>query len=206
MRAKSIVFQICKVLLLVIVGVVVIVWIAFSRKVVELSLGDGVHCRWQLHQWYSGRCVLLCYEHGARKGIVQADKGLFQWPLAAFPGSEKHTIIPVYVLDNTIAVFVIDLKQYNADGIAPPSTLSTTVLFSSFKTRACTKAEVAYLKQLVSDSHELSKNTFALNDPRKDLATLKLRLLKAIELGTKPNEERVGEEHYEAQPQIRPAN
>lgn len=205
-KIKAIVRGIAKATLLMAVALVVTVWILLSRKVVQVSLGEGRECSWQLNQWYSGRCILSCYEHGIRKGFVRTAKGLVEWPIAAFPGLLPNTVIVIHELDNTIAVFTIDLTNSDPKAVPPPASLSTTVLFSNFKVRACTQAEVGYAKEYISQVPSLCQSTFPLNDCNANPEALKRGLLRAVDMGTIPNEQRTGDFHYDAQPQIPPEN
>ena len=204
MRSRAVVIGTVKIVLVVVLAFIAIIWILVSRKVVYISVGNGGQCVWRLNEWYSGRCVLSYYQDGIRKGIVRTHKGAFEWPAAAFSGPDPNSILCIYELDNTIAVFAIDLTEPNEKGIAPPPSLSTTVLFSNFPVRACTKAEVAYLKDCISSSRALANNTFSLSDSRVDLKTLKQNLLRVVDMGTRPNRERTGDSRYDAQPQIVP--
>lgn len=204
MKPKSIVARIFIGILLIAVFVVVSVWIRFNRKVVRIPIGEGRECIWQLNQWYSGWCVLSCYDKGVRSGIVRTSKGFFEWPIAAFPGLLPNTVIVIHELDATIAVFAIDLSQADPGSTRPPPALSTTVLFSNFKARACSQAEVAYAKKFISETPSLCEFTFPLNDCNAQPEALRRGLLRALDMGTIPNEQRSGEFRYDAQPQIRP--
>jgi hypothetical protein len=204
MNLKAILLRLAKILLLIVIALLLFCWITLSRKVVSVSLGEGREGKWQLNQWYTGRCLFSYYENGVFKGNVRTFKGPFEWPVAVFPGLTAETVICIYELDTTIAVFTIDLTKRNTTGIPPPKSLAETVLFSNFEVRACTKAEVAYLNQYISaNALALDTRTFALknsNEPEQ----LKHNLLYAMALGTVPHEERSGDWMYYSHPQIPP--
>lgn len=206
MQTKAILLRSAKILLLIIISLPLIFWIAVSSKVVSVSLGEGREGKWQVNQWYTGRCLFSYYENGVRQGTVRTRKGFFEWPLAVFPGATGTTVICIYALDTTIAVFTIDLTKRNAAGIPPPSSLAETVLFSNFQVRASSKAEVTYLKEYISaNALTLKDTTFALkssDDPER----LKQNTLYAVALGTVPHEERTGDWMHYAHPQIAPEN
>jgi hypothetical protein len=189
-------------------GVVVILvafgWISLSRKVVRISLGQARECVWQINQWYSGKCVLSYYEDGIRKGIVQTGKGLWEWPIAGYPGLSPGSVIALHELDNTVAVFTIDLTEAAPHGVPPPAALSAVVRFSNFRTRACTHSEVAYLKDFISHIELPCQSTFPLNDCKSDPGALKRALLRAVDMGTIPYEQRTGDLRDAAQAQILP--
>jgi hypothetical protein len=204
MHLKGIILKTVTALLVAILLVAVITWIRISRKFVQVAFNHGLECTWQLNQWYSGRSVLSCYEQGVRKGVMRASKGLFDWPIAAFPGPLPNTVIAIHELDTTVAVFTIDLTRPNVKGISPPVALASTVLFSNFKVRPCTQGEVRYLRDYISHLSSPCNSTFPLNDCRADPETLKRGLLRAVDMGTIPNDQRTGDFRYDAQPQILP--
>jgi len=206
-QIKAIITGVAKILLLGVIALLVTYWVAVSRKTVLISLGPGRDCKWQLNHWCTGRCLFSYYEHGVCKGTVRTCKGLFEWPGAVFAGLDGESVICIYELDTTVAVFTIDLTKRNSAGISPPKSLTDTVLFSNFAVRACTKAEVAYVKRYISvNSDVLFKRTFALNDSNVAPERLKKNLLNALALGTTPNEEREVSWRQYSQPQILPEN
>jgi hypothetical protein len=198
--------RLAKMLLLIAAALLVLCWIVISSKVVKLSLGATDQGKWQLNQWYSGKCLLSYYEGPTYKGSTRTAKGLFEWPIAAFPGLTPGTVICIYKLDTTVAVFAIDLTRRSDAGIEPPKSLKDTVLFSNFETRACTKAEVDHLNKHITDNPStLSETIFALWNS-KSPEQLRQDLLYAVSLGTIPNEERNTELKDKSQPQILPEN
>ena len=186
---------------------IVVPWVAISSKVIHFSLAKDREYRWELNRWYSGRCMFSYYEGGVRRGVVRTYKGLFEWPIAVFPGPDVESVICLYELDTTVAVFVIDLTKQSATGIPPPERLRDTVLYSNFGTRACTKAEVAYLRNYISsNSSTLWKNAFKLCGQRFAPAQAKQDLLRTVALGTIPYEERDVTWRDYSKPQLLPEN
>jgi hypothetical protein len=184
-----------------------IFWTLMSTKVVRLSLAAGGECKWELNRWLSGKCVFSYYEEGNCKGEMTTYRGLFERPVGVFPGPNPKVVIGIYELDTTVAVFAIDLTDQDVAGIAPPERLRGTVLFSNFRTRACTGAEVVYLKNYISSSTgPLWQNTFALYGRWVDRAKVKRGLLTSLALGTIPHEERDAESRNHQHPQIPPEN
>jgi hypothetical protein len=199
-------FTIGKVIALIALMLLFGIWALVSSKVVRFSFGNNRECRWELNQWYNGRCVLSYYENGVRKGFVRTAKGPFTWPTAVFPGPDDQTVICIYELDTTIAVFTIELTGQSIADIPPPQSLGNTVLFSNFRVRACSKSEVAYLKNFISTNPgPLWKYAFALFASRIGADHLKEGLLNALAMGTVPHEERNGDFRYDAHPQIPPS-
>jgi hypothetical protein len=194
-----------KLILLGVTGLVLACYAAVSAKVVSFPLGQGGQCRWELNKWYNARCVLSYYENGIRKGILRTDKGLFTWPVAVFPGPANNTIICLYELDTTVAIFTVDLGQVSPKGIPPPERLADTILFSNFRARACTHAEVNYLRNYLSSTRDpLWRNAFAIFGYKIDAEQGRQSLIRALDLGTIPQEERTGEWLYLSHPQIPP--
>lgn len=137
---------------------------------------------------------------------MRTHKGLLEWPIAVFPNADEASLMCLYELDTTIAVFIIDLTKRNNDGVTPPPRLRDTVSFSNFEVRACTKAEVAYAREYISTNADmLRKRIFALHAAREP-EQLKKNLLYALALGTTPNEERDVTLRGYSQPQILPEN
>jgi hypothetical protein len=180
-------------------------WTIISNKVVEVPMSNGGTCRWQLNQWYNGRCVLSYYEGAACKGVVRTRKGLFEWPVAIFAGPDAHSVICLYELDTTVAVFTIELSKQSSEGIPPPQRLQDLVLHSNFRTRACTKAEVTYLRNHISSTKDpLWRNAFAIFGSKVDPEQGRQGLLRTLDMGTIPYEERDPTWRDYSKPQIQP--
>jgi hypothetical protein len=179
-------------------------WVAISQKVVRISLDQNSYCEWRLNEWFTGKSVLSHYRQGAYTGTVRMNKGLFESPTAMFRGLQANTVICIYILDTTIAVFVVDFTPPPAIQTAPDS-LRETVVSSNFPVRACTKAEVAYLKTEISSyADRLCDKTFGLFNCSARQDRLKQNLMRVVDLGTIPHSQRTGELAFEAHPQIPP--
>jgi hypothetical protein len=191
MQTRTPVWLFAKISLLILVALFVIFWSLISSKVVHLSLSDTRECRWELNQWYTGRCVFSYYENGVRKGTMRTFKGLFERPVAIFPGPTDKTIICIYELDTTVAVFAVDFREADPKGIPPPQSLKETILFSNFRERACTKAEVTYLRNHISSTQDpLWRNAFAIFGSKVDPELGRQSLLRSVDFGTVRYEER----------------
>jgi hypothetical protein len=205
MKRTRVASRILKAVALIVIVLALSFWIMISSKVVGFSMAENTECRWQLNQWHTGRCVFSYYENGARKGVLRTYKGLFERPVAVFPGSDNQSVICIYELDTTIAVFTIELSKADSAGIAAPQSLKDTILFSNFRVRACTKAEVAYLRNHISSTRgPLWRNAFAIFGSKVDPEQARQSLLRALDMGTIPQEERKGEWLYYSHPQIVP--
>lgn len=99
---------------------------------------------------------------GALRGKAVLRAGLFTHPFAVIPGQDRNVLICFSELDTTYAVFAIDLKSIQPNGVSIPSTLSETVDFSQLSLRACTKSEVAFIDNFVrsTDLPELSRYVY----------------------------------------------
>jgi len=133
----------------VVISAFLIWWVSISRPVAELSLPQKLHCRMQFHRWWTGKCVLSCEENGVRAGTTTLATGLFTHPWAAFPGPGGNTVICFSRLDNTYAVFTVDVAKRNPKGVSIPPKLEGTVDFSNFEVRACSTDEVAFVANLI---------------------------------------------------------
>ena len=131
-------------------------------------------------------------------------KGIFESPAAMFAGLLPNTVICLYILDTTIAVFVIDFNHSDPAGKLPPDSLRDTVVASNFVVRACTQAEVTHLKNEISSSGHPCNHTFGLFNCRADPSELKRNLLHVVDLGTVPQNQRTGGSASQAHPQIPP--
>jgi energy-coupling factor transporter transmembrane protein EcfT len=137
------------VLLGVIVGVFLLWWTSISRPVAILVLSESRRCTMHFHQWSTGNCVLSCEENGARIGKAKLSTGLFTHPWAVFPGPAGKSVVCFSWLDTTYAVFAFDLTNSNSQGVDVPEKLRNVVDHSTFKVRACTKGEVAFVADFI---------------------------------------------------------
>jgi hypothetical protein len=179
-------------------------WVAVSRKIVRIQFSPNAYCEWRRNEWFTGRSTLSYYKDSRQAGSVQMHKGMFESPAAMFTGLQPNTAICLYILDTTIAVFVVDFDQSDPLGKSPPDSLRDTVTVSNFVVRACTQAEVTHLKSQISSIQRPCSQTFGLFNCRAHPSDLKRNLSRLVDLGTIPQSQRTGGLAFEAHPQIPP--
>ena len=134
-------------------------WVRISSfPAARLALSADRRCTLEFHRWYSGRCVLSCYEHGSCVGTTRLSSGWLTDPIAFFPGPDENTVLCFSWGDTTDAAFTVDFTERHRSGAAIPKRLADVVDWSAFGVRACTRREVDftahYLKTV--DQQELA--------------------------------------------------
>ena len=128
-------------------------WVCVSTQVARVTFSQDRYCRLQFHEWNSGRAVLSYYEKGALVGRVQLNNDLFNDPLAMFPGPDGHSVVCLSWPDTFDTAFTVDFSKYNREGVKIPERLrlggQEVVDFSNFEVRACTTAEVNFVRHFI---------------------------------------------------------
>jgi hypothetical protein len=179
-------------------------WVAVSRKTVRIQFSQNSYCEWRRNEWFTARATLSYYKDNRHSGSVQMRKGIFESPAAMFAGLRPNTVICLYILDTTIAVFAVEFDQSDPAGKLPPDLLRNTIIVSNFVVRPCTQAEVTHLKSEISSTQRPCTQTFGLFNCSANPSDLKRNLLHVVDLGTVPQSQRTGGSAFEAHPQIPP--
>lgn len=160
-------------------------WASISRPVADISLSQGRHCKMQFHQWYTGKCVLSCYEDGVRIGKATLTTGFFTHPWAMFPGPDGKSVVCFSWLDTTYAAFTVDLAKRNPEGVTIPRKLGGTVDFSNFDVRACSTGEVEFVANFIRTAgpNLFNLSRWGLRSPQS-----KENALLFLKLATTPND------------------
>ena len=119
----------------------------------RVDLSENRRCTLEFCRWYSGGCVLTCYQNSACTGTVDLVSGLLEHPWAMFPGPDGNTVICFSRLDTTYAAFAVDMTKPNDD---PQFTrlhlqvrVEPVIERSDFLVRACTAKEVEHVRQYI---------------------------------------------------------
>ena len=115
-----------------------------SFPTARVTLSANRRCTLEFHRWYSGRCVLSCYENGVCVGTTRLCTGWLTDPIAFFPGPNENTVVCFSWGDTTDAAFTVDLTGRHPSGAAIPTRLADVVDWSAFEVRACTRREVDF--------------------------------------------------------------
>ena len=153
-------------------------WICHWRAA-HVNLSDNRRCTLEYCRWYSGGCVLSCFQNDVRTGTVDLVSGMLEHPWAMFPGPDGNTVICCSILDTTYAAFTVDVTKLNDD---PQFTrlhlqvpVEPVIERSDFLVRACTAKEMEFVRQYVQtvDLNTLGKSMKggAITETRKNVLT-----------------------------------
>ncbi len=133
---------------LALAGLLLCVWLAKSACTWRVTLAEHTECRVRFYRWCSGDCVLDFYRDGVRFGGTTLNRGLFEHPWAVFPGPHGQSVVCFSWLDTTFAAFSVDLRRRSDATV--PRILEEAVAGSDFPVRACTRAEVDFVADLIT--------------------------------------------------------
>ena len=119
----------------------------------RVDRSENRRCTLEFCRWYSGGCVLSCYQNDVCTGTVDLVSRLLEHPWAMFPGPDGYTVVCFSRLDTTYAAFTVDMTKPNDD---PRFTrlhlqvpVEPVIERSDFMVRACTAKEVEFVRQYV---------------------------------------------------------
>ena len=130
----------------------------------RVDLSENRRCTLEFCRWYSGSCVLSCYQHDVCTGTVHLVSGLFEHPWAMFPGPDGNTAVCFSRLDTTYAAFTLEVTKSNNDPCFARLHLQApaepVLKRSDFLVRACTIKEVEFVRQYIqtADLDTLAKS------------------------------------------------
>lgn len=119
----------------------------------RVDLAENRLCTLEYCRWYSGGCVLSCYQNEVCTGTVDLVSGLLEHPWAMFPGRDGNTVICFSRLDTTYAAFTVEVTKPNDDPqfarLHLQVRVEPVIERSDFVVRACTAKEVQFVRQYV---------------------------------------------------------